>query len=283
MSAPALRRLDQPGPRSDQAWRAQPCGVAMTTVTLPAGATLAEALIAAGGAGGSAAFVLDDVAVAPLVYNLPSLSDDPRRAAWYAGPFTAEGAVIKTGAVFLGRQDGRPALHCHARWRLADGSTGAGHILLDRTVLARTAQTGMAAIEGAIFDIQPDAETNFSIFHPVPASGSGAEGASGALLVKLSPNVDFTRTLEAAAAAHDMPEARIVAAVGSLVGGAFEDALAIADPITEVFMVDGHIGTRARAGVRAIAVDPRATVHEGRLRRGDNAVGITFEVLLAAG
>ncbi|MEQ9815611.1 MAG: hypothetical protein RLO50_22760 [Azospirillaceae bacterium] len=279
MSEPALRRLDQPGPPSRHAWRAQACGVAMETARLPSGATLAEALAAAAGAGGSAAFILDDVPVAPLAYNLPSLSDEPQRAAWYAGPFAADGATIETGAVFLGRQDGRPALHCHARWRFADGRAGAGHVLLDRTVLAGEVNVRMARIDGAAFDIQPDAETNFSIFHPVAVSGSGA---SGALLVKLSPNVDFTRTLEAAAAAHDMPKARIVAAVGSLVGGAFEDAPAVADPITEVFAVEGHIGMHGSAGVPTIAVDPGATVHEGRLRRGANAVGITFEVLLAA-
>lgn len=278
MTLDLIRRLDQPGPATEVAFRAVPCRVEVDRVSLPENRPLAEVLIEAAGKGGSAAFLLDGLAVQPLTYNLPSLSDDPARAAWYAGPFSTPAAVIDRGCVFVGSQDGRPALHCHARWRLPDGTTGAGHILLDQTVTATTATVQRARIDGAVFDIQADRETNFSIFHPVErvACGHGIPG----LLVKLSPNVDFIETLEAAAEAHDMSEASVVAAVGSLVGGSFEDAPAITDPITEVFSKSGRIGGASGSRVDAIAVDPTAAVHQGRLRRGGNAVGITFEVLL---
>jgi predicted DNA-binding protein with PD1-like motif len=104
-----------------------------------------------------------------------------------------------------------------------------------------------------------------------------------AILLKLQPNQDVTEALEGQARAAGMAQARIVAAVGSLVEGVIRrgDALELIEgPAIEVAGLAGDVLPDGGSRLHAYLCREDATVVEGELLRGSNAVGVTFEVLL---
>ena len=100
----------------------------------------------------------------------------------------------------------------------------------------------------------------------------------------MAPNVDFARALASLVDLHGLAEAEILSGVGSFVGGTFDDAPGVLDPITEAFVSGGRVSRDDPGATRieAVATDPAGVGRAGRLTPGMNAVGITFEVLLAA-
>jgi len=283
-----MRLLEQPGEPSPSRETGVPCRVRTIRVALEGGPDLAARLFAAAADAGftSGAYVLENLAVADLAYNLPSLHDGPDRAAWFAGPFAGDRAAIEAGRVTIGLSDGAPMFHCHAAWRTSDGALSGGHLLLDRMSLPEPAEVTFHGVTGAVFDVLPDAETNFSIFKPVPQAARGAGAGPDArpgILARVAPNVDFSHALAALVRDQGLEAAEILSGVGSFVGGVFEDAPAVPDPITEALVTKGLIGADnpGAARIEAVATDPAGIVRRGRLSPGLNAVGITFEVLMA--
>jgi len=260
-----------------------PCRVRTVRLTLEPGRDLAAALFEAAADAGftSGAYALENLAVADLTYNLPSLYDGPERAAWFAGPFTGDRAVIEAGRVTIGLNGGAPMFHCHAAWRTADGALTGGHLLLDRMSLPAPAEVTFHGATGAVFDVLPDVETNFSIFKPVPRADPDETSARPGILARVGPNVDLGQALSSLADLHGLAEAEILSGVGSFVGGAFEDASDVSDPITEALVTGGRVRHGATR-IQAVATDPAGVVHTGWLTPGTNAVGITFEVLMVA-
>ncbi len=288
MTAP-LRRLAQPGPALLPRVESVPGHARHLAFTLEPGLSLQEAVIRPLRAAGlaSAMLELEGGALAPFAYVLPALSPDPGHAAWYSDTHApAGGARLERACATLGLRDGQPSLHCHAIWVEADGTRRAGHVLAERSILAAPIAARAWGLSGVAFQAAPDAETNFTLFRPVPREEAAAPppGAARIAALRIRPNEDVTEALEAACRRHGFARAAPRGSIGSLVGARFADGRVVEDIATELLVTGGGIAPDAAGAPRgelAVAlVDMRGRLHEGRLLRGRNPVCITFELLL---
>lgn len=282
-----MRRIEQPGTGTPERVQWVECRGRAFSLTLPAGVPLLEAVrngfAAAGFASGVAK--LDGLALAPFAYVMPALSKTPEHAAFYSETFRPEGgARVEVGAMTFGQRDGASFFHAHALWVEGDGKRSGGHILPDETVVAETITVQAVGLDGAAFVAEPDGETHFKLFGPVAvASGGAGEGRFFALRVK--PNVDFCGALEAFCAEHGVREAVIRGGVGSTIGARFVDGGVVENFATEVAITQGRIPRGAdgfEAAIDVALVDYSGALASGRLKRGDNPVLMTFELVLEA-
>ena len=255
---------------------------------LEAGLTLLEATRRGFAAAGftSGTLALGPLALGPFAYVMPALSKEGLNAAFYSDTFRPAGITrLERGARTFGQRDGGPFFHCHALWREADGKRTGGHILPDETILAEDAEVEAFGIDGALFEANPDSETNFKLFGPVAAPTSGASADKRAFALRLRPNQCFHGALEAFAREAGLPRARIHGGVGSLIGSAFTDGTVTAPFATEVFLAGGTVERQPdgqwRAEIEAGLVDYTGGMAEGRLQRGANPVLMTFELIMA--
>lgn len=279
-----LKTLPQPGPISAQRYHAGRCHVTRRPLHLSESVPLAQAVIdAVSTIPGfledrmSARLNLNGISLETMSYNLPMVSTDPARAAWYAGPFETEMVVLQETAAFFGWRDGAPLIHCHALWRSQDTPRAFGHVNADASILSTAMTIDAEIIEGQAFATALDEETNFSIFHPVPTQ-TPKDGCG--LLVKLGPNRDVTDALTQVLRDHGIQEARLVAGVGSLVGTRFRDHGELDVPITEAALHPCIVRVDGSCSLPAHSVAPSGEIRRGFLSPGENAVGITFEILL---
>lgn len=287
MTAPP-RRLAQPGPALLPRLESVPGHASQLAFVLEPGLSLQEAVIrplrAAGFA--SAAVELEGGALAPFAYVLPALSPDSSHAAWYSETHAPAGSArLERACATLGLRDGQPALHCHAVWTEADGTRRAGHVLTERSIVAAPVAARAWGLSGLAFRAAPDAETNFTLFHPVAEEPLAAPpGAARIAAIRIRPNEDVTEALEAACRRHGFARAVPRGSIGSLVGARFTDGRVVEDIATELLVTGGGFAPDAAGeprGELAVALaDMRGRVHEGRLLRGLNPVCITFELLL---
>lgn len=106
-----------------------------------------------------------------------------------------------------------------------------------------------------------------------------------AFLLKLQPNQDVTEALENAVRVRGMAQARIVAAVGSLVEGTlWRDGIIhrVPGPGIEVAALSGDVFSAGGSRLHGYLCREDTVIVEGLLQPGLNAVGVTFEVLLQA-
>ena len=281
----AMRHIQQPGPAHPERVQAVPARVRAVQVELPRGTTLLDALADAVRAQGatSAVFSLRELPLEPMAFVMPALSDTPRHVAYFSERHAPAGATrIDAGSVTFGLREGQPTLHCHAQWTEADGRRRSGHVLPTESRLQDTSSVEGWMLEGAAFEVQPDAETNFSLLQVAPAPGRG-EGAE-ALAVRVRPNEDLCHALEALCAARGIRRGRIRGGVGSLIGTVFDDGRTVEPFATEVFIRQGVIAPGAdgapRAGIDVGLVAHTGEMAQGRLARGDNPVLITFELVI---
>lgn len=284
-----MRHVQQPGPAHPERVQALTARVRPVQVELPRGATLLDALAEAVGAQGvaSAVFSLRDLPLEPMAFVMPALSDTPRHVAYFSERHEAAGPTrIDAGSVTFGRREGQPTLHCHAAWTESDGRRRSGHVLpAESRLRAATAVQGWM-LEGAAFEVQPDAETNFSLLQVAAASeyAPAGDGSRDALAVRVRPNEDLCHALEALCATRGIRRGRIRGGVGSLIGTEFEDGRRVEPFATEVFIRRGVIAPGADGATRA-DIDVGLVAHtgemaEGRLARGRNPVLITFELVI---
>src|SRR3954454_13671128 len=118
----------------------------------------------------------------------------------------------------FGRRDGAPFFHCHALWTEADGRPNGGHILPEETAIAEAFTVEAFGIDGAVFTAEPDPETNFKLFGPVPSAASRAEATIRAFALRLRPNQDFAGALEAFCLERGITSAKLHGGVGSIIG-----------------------------------------------------------------
>jgi len=285
MARPSFIR--QPGPaQSPRVLAVEGRGRAFP-MRLEAGLPLLEAarqgFAAAGFASGTLSF--GPLALSPFAYVIPALSRDGQNAAFYSETFRPAGiSRLECGALTFGRRDGGPFFHCHAIWREADGKRSGGHILPDETILAEDATVPAFGIDGALFEANPDPETNFKLFGPVRALATAADGAR-AFALRLRPNQCFHAALEGFCREKGLARAVIHGGVGSLIGSAFEDGRVTEPFATEVCLTRGLVEPDAdgvlRAQIDAALVDLTGALAEGRLEHGANPVLMTFELILA--
>jgi predicted DNA-binding protein with PD1-like motif len=286
-SAAGARRLTQPGPALEPRLESVPGRALPLAFTLSPGLTLLEAvgrpLREAGFA--HAMVTLEGGGFGPFAYVLPARSPDAAHAAWYSATQAPPGgARLERANITFGLRDGQPWLHCHAIWQEAAGRR-AGHVLPEESILAAPMAARAWGLSGIGFLAEPDPETNFTLFHPVPdAARALPAGAPRVIALRIRPNEDVVTVLEAACRRHGFAGAVLRGSVGSLVGAAFAHGGMVADHATEILVTDGQISAdragRLRAGLAVAVADMRGHVHEGALLQGGTPVCITFEGLL---
>ncbi|WP_442596459.1 PCC domain-containing protein [Parapusillimonas sp. JC17] len=233
----------------------------------------------------SATLSLQGGAFGKLAYVMPATSSSPDHAVYFSGRYDPPGAVrLHEGCVTYGIRDDGPWLHCHASWTTADGKPGCGHILPNESLIAEAIQADAWLMRGVEFKVTPDPETNFSLFQPFSRPVVRPPDARPAFALRLAPNQDLCAALEAECESRGIREAVLCAGVGSLVGAVFDDGRVVEPHITEVYIRHGRIAEdengRLKAEIDIRMVDHTGQISEGRLRRGSNAVLVTFELLI---
>lgn len=282
-----MRRIEQPGTGTPERIQWVECGGRAFSLTLPAGVPLLEAVRSGFAAEGfvSGVVKLDGLKLSPFAYVMPALSKTPEHAAFYSDTYRPEGgARIEVGAMTFGQRDGAPFFHAHALWAEGDGKRSGGHILPDEATVVETITLQAVGLDGAVFTAEPDSETHFKLFGPV-AAGAGGAGAGRFFALRAKPNVDFCGALEAFSAERGIRDAVIHGGVGSTIGARFVDGGVVENFATEVAITEGRVASGVggfEAAIDVALVDYSGALASGRLKRGDNPVLMTFELVLEA-
>jgi predicted DNA-binding protein with PD1-like motif len=282
-----MRSIAQPGrPAPERIQWAEARGRAFA-ITLQAGLPLLEAarrgFVAEGFAGG--VLNISGGALGPFAYVMPALSTTGENAAFYSETFRPAGITrLRTGAMTLGQRDGAAFFHCHALWTEADGRAGGGHILPEETMVAEPFAVDAFGLDGAVFAAEPDPETNFKLFGPIPSAAGRARTTSSAYALRLRPNQDFAGALEAFCRERGITNAKLHGGVGSIIGARFADGRVVEPFATEMAVRSGAIafgaGDTLEATLDVALVDYLGGLAMGRLTRGDNPVLMTMELVL---
>jgi predicted DNA-binding protein with PD1-like motif len=282
-----MRRILQPGPPVAERIQWVEVRGRAFTFTLEAGLPLLEAARRGFAAEGFASGTLNikGGALGPFGYVMPALSKTGENAAFYSDTFRPAGITrLRLATLTLGTRDGAPFFHCHGLWREADGRDGGGHMLPEETFVAESFEVEAFGIDGAVFAAEPDGETRFKLFGPVPAETSGAKVLNRAFAMRLRPNQDVASALEGFCRAQGIARARIRGGVGSTIGARFEGGGLIEPFATELAIISGEVapgaGDRLEAALDVALIDYTGGIGEGRLVRGDNPVLMTMELVL---
>jgi|SRR5690242_843956 len=282
-----MRSIAQPGPPSPERIQWVEAAGRSFSFTLEHGLPLLEAARRGFAAEGFAGGVLNiqGGALAPLAYVMPALSKTAENAAFYSDTYRPEGVTrLNTATMTLGVRDGAPFFHCHALWTEEGGRAGGGHILPEETFIATPFTVEAFGVDGAVFAAEPDAETNFKLFGPVPAPVSGAREDTKAFALRLKPNQDFAGALEDFCRARGIARARIRGGVGSTIGARFTNGRIVEPFATELTVTSGLVVPAANGRLAAeldiALVDYTGSLASGRLVRGDNPVLMTMELVL---
>ena len=282
-----MRSIKQPGPPVPERIQWVEARGRAFSLKLEAGLTLLEAARRGFTAEGFASGTLNikGGALGPFGYVMPALSKTGENAAFYSDTFRPAGVThLKLATLTLGSRDGAPFFHCHGLWREVDGRDSGGHMLPEETFVAEPFEVDAFGIDGATFAAQPDPETNFKLFGPVPKQARGLDATSRAFALRLRPNQDFGGSLERFCRERRVTRAKIRGGVGSTIGARFIDG-SVVDPFaTELAVTSGYVAAVAGGALEATLdvalVDYTGALAEGRLVRGDNPVLMTMELVL---
>jgi predicted DNA-binding protein with PD1-like motif len=282
-----MRSIKQPGPPAPERIQWVEARGRAFSFTLEAGLPLLEAARRGFASQGFAGGVLNikGGALGPFAYVMPALSKTGEHAAFYSDIFRPAGVTrLKLATMTLGERDGAPFFHCHGLWLEADGRAGGGHILPEETVVAEPIEADAFGLDGAVFTAEPDPETNFKLFGPVPSRAAGAETSSRAFALRLRPNQDFAGALEGFCRERGITGAKLHGGVGSTIGARFADGRIVEPFATELAVRSGMIVSRQGGAFEAeldvALVNYTGGIAEGRLKRGDNPVLMTMELVL---
>lgn len=274
-----MRRLGQPGLAPAERIVARAGKATALVVALEAGCSLNEALTAPLASAGftCGTLVFGDIVLAPFRYYLPGPPRDRTHAAWFAGPHGAGFALVERANATFGWRDGAPYVHCHAVWMEPDGTRRAGHIIPEASEVRDSGRAQAWALRDVRVEARPDPETNFPLFAP-----DGPDG-TGLIVARICPNEDLCEAIEALCRTRGIAAATVRGSVGSLVGAQFANGSGLNDMATEVLVTRGVVRATEDGPVAELAMivaDMQGRPHEGALRRGENAVCITFELFL---
>lgn len=282
-----MRSVNQPGPPVPERIQWVEARGRAFSFTLEPGIPLLEAarrgFAAQGFAGGT--LNVTGGALGPFAYVMPALSKTGENAAFYSDTFRPAGITrLKLATLTLGERDDAAFFHCHGVWREADGRDNGGHMLPEETVVAEPFEVQAFGIDGAVFAAEPDPETRFKLFGPVPKPARGADTTNTAFALRLRPNQDFAASLEGFCRARGITHAKIHGGVGSTIGARFVGGSVVEPFATELALTSGTIMSGADGALEATLdvalVDYTGGIAEGRLVRGDNPVLMTMELVL---
>jgi predicted DNA-binding protein with PD1-like motif len=154
-------------------------------------------------------------------------------------------------------------------------------MLPEETFVAEPFEVQAFGIDGAVFEAEPDPETKFKLFGPVPARQLGVNASNRAFAMRLRPNQDFAGCLEAFCRERGITRARIHGGVGSTIGARFTDGKVIEPFATELAITSGVVASD-EATLDVALIDYTGGIGEGSLIRGDNPVLMTMELVLEA-
>ena len=277
-----MRTLTQPGPIANPRIASVAGDAASLLFALEPGQTLLAAitapLVQAGMQG--AAIEITGGRFSELAYVIPAMPKDKVHVAYFSETHRPAGTQkLDFATATFGWRDGAPSLHCHGVWTDPEGSIRGGHILTGNTILSAAAELRAFAMPEVRIEARFDPETNFPLFAPTTLG----RGRGRMIAARIRPNVDLCLALEETCRSHGVREAILRGSLGSLVGASFTDGTTIPDDATEVLVRHGHVRMHEGdlcAEIEVSAIDMEGNVHGGVLRRGQNAVCITFEATL---
>lgn len=285
-----MRLIQHPGP-SLRRIESLPTGLQGFTAALAPGQSLLDAVTAAFRAQGATSGVarLHGGVFDPWPYVMPALSRSPAHAVYFSERFEAHGPIrLQEATITFGQRGGQPWLHAHVDWLDAAGRPHCGHVLPNEALLIDgPARLEGWALSGAGFVVQPDAETNFSLFRPQATTAAAAAmqpADAPALVARVQPNRDLCEALESVCRARGWHAAVVRGGVGSTVGVVFDDGRVVEPFVTETLIRHGEVvpgpNGEPEAHIDVMGVDHLGARHQGRLARGQNAVLVTFELVL---
>ncbi len=282
-----MRSIRQPGPLVPERIQWVEARGRAFSFTLQAGLPLLEAARRGFAAEGFAGGVLNARAGAlgPFGYVMPALSSTGENAAFYSDTLRPAGITRLTlASLTLGQRDGAPFFHCHGLWTEACGRAGGGHMLPEETIVAEPFEVDAFGVDGATFAAEPDPETNFKLFGPVPVAPTGARTTGRAFALRLRPNQDFAGSLEGFCRERGIVSAKIHGGVGSTIGARFADGNVVEPFATELAVTSGIVAPGVSGPLEAqldvALIDYTGGIAQGRLVRGDNPVLMTMELVL---
>lgn len=278
------KHVVQPGPMA--AVRVEDFGVPMRRLefVLEQGRSLvdavAEPLMAAGIT--TAGLALKDFRLGPMKYVMPAVSPDKDHVAFYSETFVPERTLtIEAANITFGSKDGKPFVHCHAFWREESGELRGGHILPFDTFLAAPARAVAVGCAGITMVAEFDAETNFTLFHPVGAAAPATAAEGRGIVARIRPNEDLIETIEAMCLRHSIRDGVVQSCIGSLIGFEFEDGQTMDASPTEIMVLEGRVAN-GRAELKLALIDTKGRIYQGRPIRGRNPILICCEVFIRA-
>ena len=113
---------------------------------------------------------------------------------------------------------------------------------------------------------EPDEETAFTLFHPVPLKTTiAANNGPRTVIARVCPNEDIILALEAICRKHDFAAAKLRGGIGSLIGARYADGSKVDDIATEVFVTRGFVTASQPGHVsKSSWSTPRAISHAAR-------------------
>ena len=242
----------------------------------------------------SAVLRIKNGAFEPFCYVMPALSKTPEHAVYFSERYDVAGKVnLESASVTYGIRKGLPWLHCHAVWVEPDGTRRCGHLLPEDIKVSEPIEAMVSILRGVAFSVEPDTETNFSLFVPVVAPVgvsyeselNSGPATKAVYALRLSPNIDVCNALEEFCQAKQIRRATILGGVGSTVGAVFDDGRIVEPFVTEMLISHGCVQRDANnqliAEIDISMVDYKGGMSTGRLKRGENPVLVTFELVLA--
>jgi predicted DNA-binding protein with PD1-like motif len=279
-----MRQILHPGPAVLERTKAVEGSPVRLRFSLAPGCSVDEAIAtgfeAAGCAGG---FVtLRGGQCEPFRYVIPAASPNAQHAAWYSATYAPTGQVaIDNACAIVGFRDGKRFIHCHGIWDTGNGPR-MGHLLAPDTKVVEPVEVEGIGMRTATFQAQPDPETNFTLFEPVPLSASDATVTGRALLAKVRPNQDIGLAIEEICAKHGIRAANIFG-IGSLNEVRFAEGCHVRSHATEVSIRNGSVASVdgwPQARLHIDVVDMNGDIFSGHLVRGENPVCVTFELVI---
>jgi predicted DNA-binding protein with PD1-like motif len=282
--------LRHPGPVAQERVVCVPTRLTAYDIELPAGTPLLQALadlLATTGCA-SATGQLVGGEMAEFNYYIPALGPQGGPVATFSAPRVgaSPGQMVR-GGITIGHRDGAVFCHSHSLFVDADGVERAGHLIPDQVVLGAGVHAQVWGSTDVALESVPDPETMMTLFSPRRVAHPG-RGDVAAVVCRVRPNVDLVGVVEALADHQGWDTAAVRGQVGSLVGGRLEQpdgsVTAAAGPATEVMFLDGvvrRVDGRMTADLSAHLVDRHARVHRGRVLPGQNAVALTYELVLS--
>lgn len=282
-------RLIHPGPVAESRLICVPTRVTGHDVELPAGTPLLAALDwllnETGCASANGQLVGGELR--EFGYYIPDVGPVGGPVANFSRPYPgdAPGRMVR-GGITIGRRDGEVFCHSHSLFVDASGVERGGHLIPEQVVLGEGVRAQVWGGPDVVVEVQPDPETQMSLFTPRRIADTG-RGDVAAVVCRIRPNVDLVGMVEAIAEDQGWLGAEVRGQVGSLVGGRLEQpdgtVLEAAGPATEVMFLDGvvrRIEGRMTADLHAHLVDRHAKVYSGKVLPGENAVAMTYELVL---